>query len=271
MAQSLHTRAALCTAAVMVFFGALATGNVPAWMLRFVPIDRDGMPVLALPQDGQTTPAPTSDRGRPADADCSTVGREPGASAYTFRPPCACRSIAPNGRWGIETIARTGAVRLAGQDGLTIDEIPNLADGAPFVLEWSPRSDWFFVNHALGRGEDRLRLFQIVNRAVVERSALFAEASREMVSRFPCLVRSGEVRVSGRKWSADGSRVALVAYAPADACLARRGAGDFAVEGEWQPLWMIGEVETGRIDPRSVRASSGGIAELPSDGPYADF
>ena len=255
----------------MVFFGALATGNVPAWMLRFVPLNRDGTPVLALPQDGQTTPAQRSDRGRMRDADCSGVGREPGASAYTFQSPCAGRSIAPNGRWGVEMIAPTGAVRLAGPDGLSIDDIASLADGLPFVLEWSPRSDWFFVNHSLGRGEERLRLFQIINRSVVERSALFAEASREMVRRFPCLGRGGEVRVSGRRWSADGSRVALVAYAPADACLVRRGAGDFAVEGDLQPLWMIGEVESGRIDPATVRTHAGGIAELPSDGPYAAF
>ncbi|WP_431845216.1 hypothetical protein [Allosphingosinicella sp.] len=255
----------------MVFIGALATGNVPAWMLRFVPLNRDGTPVVALPQDGQTTPAQRSDRGRVRDADCSAVGREPGASAYSFQSPCAGRSIAPNGRWGVEMIERTGAVRLAGRDGLTIDDIASLADGRAFVLEWSPSSDWFFVNHSMGRGEERLRLFQIVNGSVVERSALFAEASREMVSRYPCLGRRGELRVSGRRWSADGTRVALVAYAPADACLLRRGAGDFAVEGEWQPLWMIGEVESGRIDPDSVRASAGGIAELPSDGPYAAF
>lgn len=269
MAQSLHTRAALCTAAVMVFFGALATGNVPAWMLRYVPLNRDGTPVLALPQDGQTTPAQRSDRGRAAEPDCSAVGREPGASAYTFQSPCAGRSIAPNGRWGVEMIARTGEVRLAGPDGLTIDDIASLADGMPFVLEWSPRSDWIFVNHAVGRGEERLRLFQIVNGSVVERSALFAEASREMVRRYPCLGRAGAVRVSGRRWSADGGRVALVAYAPTDACLVRRGAGDFAVEGEWQPLWMIGEAESGQIDPDSVRASAGGLAEIPTDGPYA--
>ncbi len=271
MAQSLHTRAALCTAAVMVLFGALATGNVPAWMLRFVPLNRDGTPVLALPQDGQTRPAKRSDRGRARNVDCSAVGRQPGASAYAFQPDCAGRSIAPNGRWGVEMIAGTGNVRLAGPDGRTIDDIATLADGIPFVLEWSPGSDWFFVNHALGRGEERLRLFQIVNRSVVERSALFAEASREMVRRFPCLGRGGEVRASGRRWSSDGRRVALVAYAPADACLVRRGAGDFAIAGAWEPLWMIGEVESGRIDPDSVRADAGDITDLPPDGAYAAF
>jgi hypothetical protein len=271
MAQSFHVRAGLCTAAVMVFFAALATGDLPAWMLQFGPDGRNGIPILSSPRSGQTTPAQRDDRGREPVLDCDAVGREPGASAYRFQPPCSGRSIAPNGRWGVEVIARTGAVRLAGPDGLTIDQIPNLADGMPFVLEWSPRSDWFLVNNALGDGEERLRVFQVVNRSVVERSALFAEASREMVSRFPCLGRSGEVRVSGRRWSADGSRIALVAYAPADSCLVRRGAGDFAVEGEWKPLWMIGEVGTGRIDPASVRAGAGGISDLPSDGPYADF
>jgi hypothetical protein len=271
MAQSFHARAALCTAAVMVFFAALATGDLPAWMLQFAPVNRNGVPMLSSPREGQTMPAQRDDRGRELAVDCGSVGREPGLSAYTFQPPCAGRSIAPNGRWGIEMIARTGAVRLAGADGLTIDDIPNLQDGMPFVLEWSPRSDWFLANHALGRGEERLRLFQLVNRSVVERSALFAEASREMVRRFPCLGREGDVRASGRRWSADGRRVALVAYAPSDACLVRRGAGDFAVEGDWQPLWMIGEVESGRIDPESIRARPGGIGDVPSDGPYAAF
>ena len=255
----------------MVFFGAIATGNVPAWMLRFVPMNRDGTATLSVAQDGQTMPAQRSDRGRERNVDCSVVGREPGASAYTFQSPCAGRSIAPNGRWGVEMIAGTGVVRLAGPAGMTIDEISNLADGMPFVLEWSPRSDWFFVNHLLGEGEERLRVFQIVNRSVVERSALFAEASREMVRRYPCLGRGGEVRASGRRWSADGRRIALAAYAPADACVVQRGAGDFADEGGWERLWMIGEAETGRIDPASVRPRPGGAGDLPSDGPYAAF
>lgn len=271
MAQSFHARAALCTAAVMVLFGALATGDLPAWMLQFGPMDRSGEPMLWLPRDGQTTPAPREDRGQALVVDCDGVGRDPGATAYTFRPPCAGRSIAPNGRWGVEVIAGTGAVRLAGPNGVTIDDIPNLTDGMPFVLEWSSRPDWFFVNHALGRGEERLRVFQIVNRSVVERSALFAEASREMVRRYPCLGRNGAVRASGRRWSGDGRSVALVAYAPTDACLVRGAAGDFAIEGAWEPLWMIGEVETGQIDPASVRARAGGIADLPPDGAYAAF
>lgn len=271
MAQSFHTRAALCTAAVMVFFGALATESLPSWMLQFVPMDRDGQPMISLARDGQATRPKANDRGQTLIVDCEAVGREPGATAYAFHPPCAGRSIAPNGRWGVEVIASTGVVRLAGPDGLTIDDIPSLTDGMPFVLEWSPRSDWFFVNHSLGRGEERLRVFQIVNRSVVERSALFAEATREMVRRFPCLARNGEVRASGRSWSGDGRRIALAAYAPTDACLVQRGPGDFAVEGEWQPLWMVGAAESGRIDADSVRVRPGGSGDLPSEGPYAAF
>ena len=171
MASSFHVRAGLCTAAVMVFFAALATGDLPAWMLQGPSMERGGRPTFSLPRGGQTVSGPAEAIGPVLSLDCDGVGREPGASAYTFRPPCAGRSIAPNRRWGVEAIADTGAVRLAGPDGRTIDDIATLADAMPFVLEWSPRSDWFFVNHSLGGGHERLRLFQIVNRSVVERSA----------------------------------------------------------------------------------------------------
>ena len=271
MASSFHVRAGLCTAAVMVFFAALATGDLPAWMLQGPSMERGGRPTFSLPRGGQTVSGPAEAIGPVLSLDCDGVGREPGASAYTFRPPCAGRSIAPNRRWGVEAIADTGAVRLAGPDGRTIDDIATLADAMPFVLEWSPRSDWFFVNHSLGGGHERLRLFQIVNRSVVERSALFAGAIEEMVRRYPCLGRGAQVRASGHRWSADGRRVALAAYAPADACVERRGAGDFVTNGTWEPLWMIGDSATGRIDPASVRVRAGGNGSLPTDGAYADF
>ena len=271
MAQAFHTRAGLCTAAIMVFFGALATESLPAWMLQFVPMDRNGEPMFSLARDGQSARPSADGRGQAIEADCSAVGREPGASAYAFHPPCAGRSIAPNGRWGVEVLANTGFVRLAGPDGLTIDDLPSLTDGMPFVLEWSPRSDWFFVNHYLGSGNERLRVFQIVNRSVVERSALFAAVTEEMVRRYPCLGRTATVHATGHRWSGDGSRIALAAYARADACLVERGRGNWVVDGNWEPLWMIGNAETGRIDPASISVQTGGSRHPPSDGPYAAF
>ena len=271
MAQSFHVRAALCTGAVMVFFAAMATGDLPAWMLQFDSMERGGTPILSLPRGGQTVSGPAREPRMILNLDCDGVGRQPGGSAYTFRPPCAGRSIAPNGRWGVEVIAGTGNVRLGGPDGRTIDDIPSLTNDMPFVLEWSPRSDWFFVNHSVGNGEERLRVFQIVNRSVIERSALLAEATEEMVRRYPCLGNGAQVRVAGQRWSDDGRRIAFAAYAATNACLVERGAGDFAIAGEWEPLWMIGEAASGRIDPGSIRPRSGGSGALPSDGPYAAF
>lgn len=271
MAQSFHVRAALCTGAVMLFFAAMATGDLPAWMLQFESMERGGTPILSLPRAGQTEAGPADEPRMIVDVDCDGVGREPGLSAYTFRPPCVGRSIAPNGRWGVEVVAGTGTVRLGGPDGNSIDEIPSLANGMPFVLEWSPRSDWFFVNHSVGNGQERLRVFQIVNRSVVERSALFAEATAEMVRRYPCLGDAARVRAAGHRWSGDGRRIAIAVYAPTDACLVQRGVGDFAITGQWEPLLMIGDAASGRIDPGSIRQRPGGNGPLPSDGAYAEF
>jgi hypothetical protein len=156
--------------------------------------------------------------------------------------------------------AGSGGVDLVGADGRILDDMPDLLDRLSANVVWSPRSDWFYVNHSPGTGMERLRVFQVVNNIVVERSSVFAEAARVMVSRYPCLSRGASVLASGRRWSRDGKSIALVAYARRDACSAG---------GEWQALWMIGDVETGRIDPASVRVRSGGIAPMPEDGAYA--
>lgn len=50
MAQPFSVRAALCTAAVMFFFGALATGDLPVWMVQSTAVERHGAPAAILPQ-----------------------------------------------------------------------------------------------------------------------------------------------------------------------------------------------------------------------------
>jgi hypothetical protein len=274
MAQPFSVRAALCTAAVMFFFGALATGDLPAGMLQFEPIERSGKTSPALPGVGGPNPRgaePVSEapsQGPPPGLDCSGLGRRGGLAGYQFHPPCAGRAVAPNGRWAVEVVAGTGRVQLSGPEGQLLDEIPGLADAMPFVVYWSPRSDWFFANHYLGSGLEQLRIFQIVNRSVIERSSVYAYATDEMVSRFPCLGRAATVVASGLRWSRDGRRIALTAYARPDACLVERE-GAWVAHGQWEPLWMIGDVESGHIDGSSVRVRPDGGPELPTDGPYA--
>jgi hypothetical protein len=166
-----------------------------------------------------------------------------------------------------------GGVSLAEAEGEFLDDLPQLMDGMPFVLFWSPRSDWFLVNHYQGSTMEQLRVFQIVNREAIERSAVFAEAAKIMVVRHPCLARrkSGRVYASGWRWSRDGRRIALVAYAHPAACIPPAanpsGHGDEHVDS----LWMIGDAQSGRIDPASVRVRPGGLGDLPTKGPYEGF
>ena len=139
------------------------------------------------------------------------------------------------------------------------------------MLYWSPDSAWLFANHYRGSTMERLRVFQIVNRTVVERSAVYAEAIRTAVARYPCLGRSAAVYASGWRWSRDGRRIAMTVYARPDACHVQTGRGIWEPAGRWEVLWMIGDAASGRIDPASVRIREGGAAPIPTDGPYASL
>jgi hypothetical protein len=274
-------RAAAFTTILTLGFGALAAGDLPARLWRDSGAEqppRRGPANEAQrnepPQAPRTEPLPQAYPGGAFDVDCSHVGKGLGGPGYQFIATCPVRSVAPNGRWAVEqTGGEAGGVSLTDAEGEPLDDLPQLMDGMPFVLFWSPRSDWFLVNHYQGSTMDQLRVFQIVNREAIERSAVFAEATRIMVERNPCLARaqSGRVYASGWRWSRDGRRIALVAYAHPAACIppvaSRPGHEDEDVE----TLWMIGEAASGRIDPASVRERPGGLGDMPADGPYAGF
>lgn len=211
--------------------------------------------------------------GGALDSNCSHTAGGLGGPGYQFIVTCAGEARSPNRRYSVRLKADPkdeGAVpTLNDSAGRELDELRVLADGMPFIVVWSPRSDWFFVNHYLGSDQERLRVFQVINRTAVERSAIFAEATRIMVERYPCLARSATVVASGWRWSRDGRRIALVAYARPDACQVERPRGQWVSGGRWEVLWMIGDVETGRIDPASVRIRKNGVGPMPKDGPYA--
>lgn len=224
----------------------------------------------AAPTAGRTGTSTQAVPGGALDADCSHVAQGLGGPGYQFILTCPGRAESPDGRFAVvQKAGEEGGVFLSDGTGRELDEIASLKDGMPFVLFWSPRPHWFFVNHYLGSGLDRLRVFEIVNRTAIERSAVFAEATREMVRRYPCLGRRGTVDASGWRWSRDGRRIALLAYARPDACGEMDARGGWQPGPLWDPLWMIGDVATGRIDPASVRPRRNGLGPMPTDGPYA--
>lgn len=63
MAQPFSVRAALCTGAVMVFFGALATGDLPIRLVQFSGADRPGSPSVPLGKvEGRMAPGAAGER-----------------------------------------------------------------------------------------------------------------------------------------------------------------------------------------------------------------
>lgn len=207
-------------------------------------------------------------RGGALDRNCAHAG--PDGAGYQFIPTCPGKAWSPDRKWAIVMKAsEESGAQLHDASGRMRDDLTALWDAMPFVVFWSPGSDWFFVNHYLGSGQDRLRVFEIVNRTAIERSSVFASATRVAVSRYPCLAHHASVVASGWRWSRDGRRIAMVVYARPDACLVEGPPREWRPIGEWEVLWMIGDVETGRIDPASVRVRPDGVGPMPTDGPYA--
>jgi hypothetical protein len=227
-------------------------------------------PTVVVPS-ARAEAAPPPRYGGALDTDCTHVGIDPTSHGYQFITTCPGRALAPNGRFAVARLASEGgAFRLVDPRGGLLDEIPSLSDAMPIVLFWSPGSDWFFANHYLGSGQDRLQIFQVVNnRTVVERPSVFAEATREAVRRYPCLARHAMVVASGWRWSRNGRRIALVVYARPDSCHEEVRPGVWEQRGNWEVLWMIGDAETGQIDRASVRVRHDGVGPMPADGPYA--
>jgi hypothetical protein len=210
--------------------------------------------------------------GGALDIDCSHVGGGLGGPGYQFIDTCPGRSLAPNGRWAVvQKGGEQSGVTLEDSQGRLLDEIPNLTNDMPFSILWSSRSNWFLANHYLGSDLERLRVFEIVNRTVIERSDVFADATRQAVKRYPCLGRASSVVASGWKWSRDGRRIAMTVYARPDACLVEGPKGEWRDGGRWEVLWMIGDVDSGKVEPASVRVRKNGTAPFPTTGPYAGF
>lgn len=214
---------------------------------------------------------PNAVPGGALDFDCSHVGSGLGGPGYQFIVTCPGKAVAPAGKWAVvQQPGDAGGVFLSGTNGKRLNNIPELRDGMPFVVYWSPRSDWFFANHYLGSSQEQLRPFQIVNGKAIHREAVYLDAGRVMARKYPCL-KDFQAAASGWKWSPDGRRIAMAVYARPDACHVETSPGIWEPRGKWEVLWMIGDVETGKIDPASVRVRKDGTAPFPTDGPYANF
>jgi len=209
-------------------------------------------------------------RGGALDTDCSHVGDE--GYGYQFIVTCPGKALSPDGRFVVEQEGgKTSEIFVSDREGRKLETLYALMDGMPFVVMWSPKGDWFAANHYLGSGSDRVRLFQVFNTMAVERSAVFAEAARTITARYPCLARGASIYASAWKWSLDGRRVAMAVYARPDACLVKTRMDRWEPDGDWEVLWVIGDVESGRIDPASVRVRANGVGPMPDKGPYAGF
>lgn len=144
----------------------------------------------------------------------------------------------------------------------------------PFVLRWSPRRDWFLINHWLGSGLEQPRVFRITPSGVAEHRDHLRAGLIQAHRISPCLpIDKMEASGSGLKWSRDGRRLAWVYTTRPDMCVFYGDmSGPIPADKQWKPFLMISDVETGDVVEDSVRLlPDDGKWDFPTDGPYADF
>jgi hypothetical protein len=221
------------------------------------------------------------------DSDCAHGGSNPDGSVQ-FIPTCPASSRSLDGVWTLQTTKPVGPdeayqVLIADRQGRRIGPVPNLNDHMPFVLRWSPRPRWFLINHWVGSFMETPRVFEITDDGVVEHDA-FKVAGQAMAIRLnPCLgdgsfeANCGVPRAriwaagTGQRWSRDGRRLIWNFATRTDACMEGDEFGSIQPDDQWQAFYMISEVESGKVDPASIRMIGDDDRRLPTDGPYADF
>jgi len=198
--------------------------------------------------------------------DCGLGGQQADGS-YQFVSGCEGRAVSPDGAFAIVLREYDGSPPIVLQDGQgqTLAPIPELADGMPFRVSWAPDSRWLYVNHHVGSFMDTIRVFEVVDNSLVARTALVESVLRVATSRYPCLA-PGMINPNGVRWMPDGHRIVVVTISRPDACSA-----DWTdTPGEWRPLWMIGDIRSGIVEPESIRVQPADAPfQMPTDGPYA--
>lgn len=200
--------------------------------------------------------------------DCRASGFNRTRSIYQFVATCRGRAPSPDGRLAIVQRAykdRQPPITLQDAHGRTLALLPSLSDDMPFAVLWSPDGRWLAVNHHVGSFMDELQLFEIVDRQIVRRRDLVTAARGQATRRYRCLAPHA-VLPSAIRWSKDSRRLMMVTISSPYACSAT------ARPGDWWPLWMIGDIHTGRIDPKSVRVDRAeGALQEPRDPLYRRF
>ena len=212
------------------------------------------------------------------DDDCANSGLNPDGSVQ-FILTCPQSSRSPDGRWRLVQTPAVGPeeayeVFVKSESGRVIGRIPGLNDAMPFVLRWSPRSGWFLINHYVGSGLERPRVFAITPSGIVEHRRHLQRGLTKAHAISPCLpIEKMGATGTGLRWSHDGRRLAWVFSTRPDMCVFYGDmSGPIPPSKQWKPFVMISDVETGAIILGSVRLlSRGGDWRLPTDGPYRDF
>jgi len=212
------------------------------------------------------------------DGDCKHAGVNPDGGVQ-FISTCPQRSTSPDRRWTLVQTPAVGSeeayeVYILANDGAKVSGVPGLNDGMPFDLHWSPRPNWFFVNHHVGSFLDQPEIYEIVDGAVVRRAETSKEGLKQAQRISPCLRNLNWDWATGLAygWSSDGRKIAWLFTTRPDACVGLDHEGEIPPEKRWKSFYMISDAETGAIVPGSIRIDeSEGPAVLPKDGPYAEF
>lgn len=237
-----------------LFLSAIVVGLLLAPLLGLAP----WMPTLGLMRN-QFSSSVGREHMLPAPpVRCRDIERVSfGGSSFT----AACAGQAPSFDRRFYVVKNAGMLTGVGlvrsRDGASLDDLGPL-DGVPFTVFWSPSSYRFFANRKRDSGLDQLHVFEVRGERIFANPALAEDAAGVLRTRRPCMTPE-DIGVSGVRWGRDGRRIAMLVWSRRQAC---------GGTGGWRPLWMIGDVVSGRIDPESVR-TRGRLDPLPADGPYA--
>lgn len=213
------------------------------------------------------------------DDNCGNSGTNPDGGIQ-FVAICPQSSTSPDDRWRLVQTPPVGAeenysVFIETGDGKRIGAVPGLNDHMPFILYWSPRRDWFLVNHWQGSGLQRPRVFQIADGRVMEHDAFLKRGEDKAREISPCLPAAKSwlwVTGDGLRWSKDGRRLAWAFNTRPDMCFSEAELrGPILPDKQWKPFLMISDIESGKIVEGSVRLLPDAKWDFPADGPYADF
>jgi hypothetical protein len=219
--------------------------------------------------------------GNALQQDCEDAGAEVEGTVQ-FIAECPLRSSSPDRQW---TLVQTSSDQqgnyhdfIEDARGQAVGEVPGLNDDMPFVLVWSPRKEWFAVQHHVGSFMDVPEIFQITPRGVIKRDEFAHAAQARAHNMYPCLPSDGkDIWLAGSifKLSRDGAKLAWAFTTRPNMCNFDGPPKSQEEQMPWHSFLMISDLDTGEIVRGSVRVlpDNKAFAEirLPTNGPYKDF